>query len=435
VKSCPICRRLYADDAGFCPVDGVALMAAADVAPERDPDDPRVGQHVADRYQVRRIVADGGMGRVYEALDLQVGRRVALKVLHSDVARDKVALERFKREYEISQLLPHEHIVEVYDFLKLADGTYALAMDFLEGEELRALLKRDKTVRPARLVRMLSQIAIGLDEAHRRQLIHRDIKPDNVYLCGTHEGDVVKLLDFGSVKDKSEGAKKLTVMGTTIGSPFYMSPEQAQGLDTLDARADVWALAAISYESLTRKVPFSGNNGPSILLAILTQDPVRASQVAREQDVPYPVPPTVDAVLTEAFAKDPSKRVATVGLLADRLGHAYGLEGSHRDWAYAVEELLQESIDVALPDLMRTKTVRGVEEADPFATVEADPFATTAMGGGVGGSVGHDKEGMSTGELQAVLAPKGPPVLLILGLVVGLAILFAAGVLVVFVLL
>jgi serine/threonine-protein kinase len=99
------------------------------------------------------------------------------------------------------------------------------------------------------MIRMLSQVAIGLDGAHSRKLVHRDLKPDNLFLCQTSEGDTVKLLDFGSVKDKGESAKKLTVLGTTIGSPFYMAPEQAQGLDTLDHRADVWALAAIIYES------------------------------------------------------------------------------------------------------------------------------------------------------------------------------------------
>lgn len=388
-------------------------MAAKDVEPDPDPDDPRVGQAIAGRYQVRRIVADGGMGRVYEALDIQADRRVALKVLHSDVARDRVSLERFKREYEISQLLPHEHIAEVYDFLKLADGTYALAMEFLEGEELRALLKRDRSVRPARVVRMLSQLAIGLDEAHRRQLIHRDIKPDNVFLCGTHDGDVVKLLDFGSVKDKSEGAKKLTVMGTTIGSPFYMSPEQAQGLDTLDARADVWALAAISYESLTGKVPFAGNNGPSILLAILTQEPMPPSLIAQGQGVPYPIPSTVDDVLEEAFAKDPAMRVASVGSMADKLGHAYALEGTHRDWAYVPEQQLQERIDGSLPALMQQARV----EDKSFSTVEADPF-------GVAEHIGQsrakpvDEPEMNTQQLQAVLTPKGPPIAILVALVV-----------------
>lgn len=396
-------------------MDGVALLAAKDVEPEPDPQDPRVGQAVAGRYQVRRIVADGGMGRVYEALDIQVDRRVALKVLHNDVARDRVSLERFKREYEISQLLPHEHIAEVYDFLKLADGTYALAMDFLEGEELRSLLKRDRTVRPARVVRMLSQIAIGLDEAHRRQLIHRDIKPDNVFLCGTHDGDVVKLLDFGSVKDKSEGAKKLTVMGTTIGSPYYMSPEQAQGLDTLDARADVWALAAISYESLTGRVPFMGNNGPSILLAILTQEPMAPSLVARGQGVPYPVPPSVDEALHEAFAKDPAMRVASVGSMADKLGYAYGLEGTHRDWAYTPEQQLQEWIDASLPALMQQVKV----EETSFSTVEADPFAATDDMGQPRAAPVAEPE-LNTQQLKAALTPKGPPI----AILVGLAVIF-----------
>ena len=121
---------------------------------------------------------------------------------------------------------------------------------------------------------MLSQVAIGLDEAHARGFIHRDLKPDNLFLCGTREGDVVKLLDFGSVKDTGSNRKKLTVLGTTIGSPYYMAPEQAQGLETIDPRADVFALAAVVYECVTGEVPFGGTNGPSILLSILTKDPV-----------------------------------------------------------------------------------------------------------------------------------------------------------------
>src|SRR5690606_31722257 len=197
------------------------------------------------------VVADGGMGRVYEALDMQQRRSVALKVLHQDIVRDDVSVERFKREFEVSALLPHDHIVEVIDFQPTTDGSYALMMEFLYGEELRATLKRESVLPPARIVRMFSQVAIGLDEAHARKMVHRDLKPDNVFLCQTAEGDVVKILDFGSLKDKTDNAKKLTVMGTTIGSPYYMAPEQAQGLDTLDLRADVWALAAILYECVT----------------------------------------------------------------------------------------------------------------------------------------------------------------------------------------
>src|SRR5262249_55389884 len=159
------------------------------------------------------------MGRVYQALDLEKNRSVALKILHPDVATDEVAVERFKREFELSSQLRHEHIVAVLAFAKTEDESFALVMEYLEGEELRMLLKREKTLTPERVVRMMSQVALGLEAAHARKIVHRDLKPDNIFLCGTREGDDVKILDFGSVRDNSEGAKKLTVMGTTIGSP------------------------------------------------------------------------------------------------------------------------------------------------------------------------------------------------------------------------
>jgi len=239
MKACPICGRLYPDDAGFCPVDGSQLTSATQVPVLADSQDPRIGQLLCNRYQVRRVVADGGMGRVYEALDMQARRNVALKVLHPDVSRDEIAVQRFKREFEVSKMLPHDHIVEVLDFQPTTDGSFVLVMEFLYGEELRSTLKREGVISPGRMVRLLSQVAIGLDEAHARKFVHRDLKPDNLFLCQTSDGDIAKLLDFGSAKDKGESAKKLTVLGTTIGSPFYMAPEQAQGLDTLDQRADV----------------------------------------------------------------------------------------------------------------------------------------------------------------------------------------------------
>ena len=240
MKVCETCYRLFDDDAGFCPFDATQLKGTDEAERPESEDDPRIGAVVCrGAYQIWRKVADGGMGRVYQALDIEAERSVALKVLHAEVADDEVALERFKREYALSAELPHDHIVEVLDFKKTEDGSYALVMEYLEGEELRMFLRREKKLSPARLIRMLSQLAIGLKEPHNRQLVHRDIKPDNIFMCDRPEGPLVKLLDFGSVRDNSEGAKKLTVVGTTIGSPFYMSPEQAQGLPDLDHRADV----------------------------------------------------------------------------------------------------------------------------------------------------------------------------------------------------
>jgi serine/threonine-protein kinase len=470
-------------------LDGVGLLDAVDVEPGRDPNEPLIGVNLAGRYQVRRVVAQGGMGRVYESLDLQVGRRLALKVLHRHVTHDKVAIERFKREYEVSQRLPHEHIVEVFDFLMVDHSTYVIVMDYLDGEALRALLSREGTVPPARLIRMFSQIAIGLDEAHRRQFVHRDIKPDNVFLCGTHDGDVVKLLDFGSVKDTSEGAIKLTMMGTTVGSPFYMSPEQAQGLDTLDFRTDVWALAAIGYEALTGAVPFFGKNGPSILLSILADDPEPASKVAEARQVPIPIPSAVDDVFFDAFVKDPAKRVASVGLLVDELGRAYGLAGSHRQWAYTPVDSLENSIELTLAALVRAKGVRAIEEREPFAVppqgepvqcepvqcepvqrepvqrepVQCEPVQREPVlcepvqrepvqcepvhrepvhrecvvgvepGGGVPVLTAH-VQGFTTGELGALGIPKKMPVGLIVSVIVAAALVLVAIAAVVFVL-
>ena len=374
MKACPLCGRLYPDDAGFCPVDGAQLTSATQVPVLADDQDSRIGQLLCNRYQVRRVVADGGMGRVYEALDMQARRNVALKVLHPDVANDQVAVERFKREFEVSKLLPHDHIVEVLDLQPTSDGSFALAMEFLYGEELRATLKREHTIAPARMIRMLSQVAIGLDGAHARKLVHRDLKPDNLFLCQTSDGDIVKLLDFGSVKDKGESAKKLTVLGTTIGSPYYMAPEQAQGLETLDHRADVWALAAIIYESVVGTVPFMGINGPSILLEILTKEPKPPSQAAK--DAKHPVPPTLDRVMTHAFKKQAAQRIGSVGALADAVGQAYGLTGNHREWAKASEADLTTRIAAKLPELMQAQPPAGpANVADSFFG-EADALDT-----------------------------------------------------------
>jgi hypothetical protein len=389
MKSCPKCQRVYPNDAGFCPADGTGLVFTSMVPVATSSDDRRIGARLAGRYEIRRVIADGGMGRVYEGVDKQTDTRVAVKVLHDDVSKDEVALERFKREYEISANLPHDYIVNVLDFQRDAEaGVWLLVMEYLDGEELRIVLKREKTIPPERVIRMLSQIAMGLDEAHSRQFVHRDLKPDNIFLCGTREGDIVKLLDFGSVKDKNKDAKKLTVLGTTIGSPYYMAPEQAQGLDTLDARADVFALAAIAYECVTGRVPFEGTNGPSILLAILTKEPDPPS--VKGKAAAFPPPTTLDDVMEEALAKNPNIRTKTVGALGDAVGRAYGLTGDHKQWATASQSELGRLCAEARPALMARSA------GAPPPGVEADPFAAPA-GMAAGGTAATSPSPMTGG--------------------------------------
>jgi serine/threonine protein kinase len=401
MKSCPRCRRGYPDDAGFCPADGTGLIQAS-LVPVTSEDDPRLGKKLCGRYELRRVVADGGMGRVYEGIDRQTNSRVAVKILHQAVSSDEIALERFKREYEISAALPHEHIVHVTDFQHDAEaGSWILVMEFLEGEELRVVLKREKILPPERVVRMLAHIAIGLDEAHARQYVHRDLKPDNVFLCGTREGDLVKLLDFGSVKDKNRQSKKLTVLGTTIGSPYYMAPEQAQGLETLDARADVFALGAIVYECLAGVVPFNGTNGPQILLNIMTKEPTPASEQNRA------LPSGLDAWMDEALAKNPNVRTKTVGALADGLGKAFGLLGDHKQWATLSQPDLKAKIDEALPRLMQRQEV----SADPFAAPAPGANTTLASAGAKQASSSMDAafEASRRADLEAPLVVPTQP--------------------------
>jgi serine/threonine protein kinase len=393
LKVCQSCHRLFPDDGGFCPAEGKGLVPIADAEPPSDPEDKRVGaSFCAGRYQIWRSVADGGMGRVYQAHDKQEDRGVALKILHPEVAQDTVAVERFKREFECSASLPHDYIVDVLAFEKTEDGSYALVMEYLEGEELRTLLKREKVLRPERVIRMMAQTAIGLQAAHEKKVVHRDLKPDNLFLCGSRDGDRTKILDFGSVRDNSAGAKKLTVMGTTIGSPFYMSPEQAQALPELDHRADIWSMAAIAYECLTGKLPFAGSTGPAILLAILSNDPTPPSEIGKAHGVPR----TVDPVIEEALAKSADIRPPTMGALVDKLGHAYALEGTHAEWARASQEELAGRIQSALPALLERF------EAEQASKIPLKSMDDAFKAGSEGGPGFND-------DLVMGMPGKGPP--------------------------
>ncbi len=350
--ACPKCQRLIPSEMGsFCPADGTRLAPLAEVPLPRDPSDPILGHTVAGRYEVRRVVADGGMGRVYEARMLPEDRRVALKVLHADVAEDEVNIERFRREASTSRDLAHPHVVEVIDFSSVASlpgrrGTgWLLAMEYLDGEELRGVINREKTVALSRLVRVVSQLALALDSAHARGFVHRDLKPDNVFLVRSPDGDVVKLLDFGSVKftKGQDKGNKLTVMGTTIGSPFYMSPEQAQGSADLDHRADVWAVGVIVYEAMTGRVPFRAANGPQILFKIVGDVPDPPS-FANES-----CPTQLDDFMHVALQKKPADRFQSVGALADALGRAFGLAGDHKAWATTPESALADALNPTAP--------------------------------------------------------------------------------------
>jgi eukaryotic-like serine/threonine-protein kinase len=335
-RICPnqACGKRYPDDAAFCGVCGSITV--------EESSDARLGQRLGEYVVVARV-ADGAMGRVYEGRHFQTRERVAIKVLHPNVAVDAVAVERFKREFEAARDLAHPNIVRVIEFGTTPDGACFMTMEFLEGEELGKLLQRGQRMEPAHLLRVFCQLALALDHAHSFGVIHRDLKPDNIFLCRSPEGDVARILDFGSIKLQMESGPKLTAFGTTLGSPYYMSPEQAMGKADVDQRTDVFALAAIMYECVTGKIAFDAMNVAQILMKIINQPVIPASQQAAG------LPPRLDDVLDRGMRKDKKSRYGTASLLLAGALDAYGLEPNVARWAATPQAQLADALAAAQP--------------------------------------------------------------------------------------
>jgi serine/threonine-protein kinase len=385
-RICPdaACGKKYSDNVAFCGECGKITIQ------EQPPDDvdPRLGQRLGSYLVVARI-ADGAMGRVYEGRHHETKARVAIKVLHAEVARDAVSVERFKREYETASEMNHPNIVKVIEFGATPDAISFMTMEYLEGEELGHLLRREGKVDSARLMRVAAQIALGLDYAHSFGFIHRDLKPDNIFLCKGEAGDTVRILDFGSVKLQMETGPKLTAFGTTLGSPYYMSPEQAMGKQDVDQRTDVFALAAILYECVTGKIAFEAGNVAQILMKIINQSPTPPSQL-----VPG-LPPAVDDVVEKGLRKDKTKRYGDASSLATAFGQAYGLTGDAKRWADANVSELGTQLSSSRPPA--AKAFGALTDAPPSAVA-------TTSGGPLSGRVSTIPGLSSNGTMKVGIA-------------------------------
>lgn len=273
-----------------------------------------VGQSLHDVYRIVRPIGKGGMGAIYEAEHLRLaGKRYAVKVLHRSFAEDQELLQRFRREAEIASALGHDNIVEVHDFNVTADGLAYMVMELLEGEDLAARLKRGPLSLDAALA-IVGQTASALDASHRAHIVHRDLKPQNLFLCrrGGRE-DFVKVLDFG-VSKVLDSASVLTREHSLIGTPYYMSPEQAAGrVADIEARTDVFALAAIVWEMLTGQMAFGGANHTAALYRVSFHDPPEVHTLRTD------VPPAVSLALRRALAKDRLARTPSAKELFDEL--------------------------------------------------------------------------------------------------------------------
>jgi len=320
LRTCPICDRCYSHLVETCEADGVRLIS------------PRVLPYrIMDRYRLVRILGEGGMGTVFEAVDERLGRSVAIKIIKSEHFDDNEILRRFEVEAKLVAKIQHPNVIAVFDSGELDDGAMFIVMEMLDGRDLGGILKAQGRGTAEQVASLISQAAAGLHAAHKTGLVHRDIKPENLFILPLDEGDfTVKVLDFGIAKelDKNVG---LTQTGQLLGTPTYMSPEQIKN-KKIDARSDIFSLAALAFEALSGRKITLATDIFAIVIDIVQEAPPALSSLVPELD------DEVDLAFAKGLAKSPTDRPDTIDKWAQLLAAALRpIESTCEGW-----ELLEE---------------------------------------------------------------------------------------------
>ena len=314
-KTCPTCGTEYPLSERFCPRDGTALRSASPTA-------DLLGQVVADRYHILKKLGEGGMGTVYLAEHVKMGRKSALKVMNPGMNTDPDAIARFNREASNASRLSHPNICGIYDFGETPDGLIYLAMEFIEGTSLTDLIEKDGSLQPSRAASIIHQTGDALQVAHDAGIVHRDLKPDNIMIARNRDGtDLVKVVDFGIAKASSSDAQKVTKTGMVVGTPEYMSPEQLAG-DKLDGRSDIYSLGLVAFNCVTGKLPFPSESAQEAMIMRLTDRPRTLAEMAPGTEWPAAVQECMD----RGLARDAADRYQSAA--------EFG-----RDFAEAVSEM------------------------------------------------------------------------------------------------
>ncbi|MFO0711321.1 MAG: serine/threonine-protein kinase [Sandaracinus sp.] len=333
MRYCPTCATAYPNKtSGTCPKDGSVLVTPQQF--EALQHDPLMGTLMAGRYHIVGRVGTGGMGTVYRAEQRGLGRPVALKVLKAELVSDRETVGRFQREAKAMSLLVHPNTVRVFDFGEDPAGHLFLAMELLEGELLTSKLEREGALDVREAVSVAQQILRSLHEAHTKGLVHRDLKPDNIYLARVegHPEPVVKVLDFGIAKIFRDDAKPIdqleTQAGTVFGTPRYMSPEQAQG-KALDPRSDLYSVGVLLFQLLAGAAPFTDEDAVVVMAKHIREEVPPVTDVVPDR----PIPLSLANIIRRALEKDPPRRFSTA-------------------------EQFEQALSACLPDIERERTLR-----------------------------------------------------------------------------
>lgn len=310
MKKCPTCKTEYEHDVIICPKDNIGLINTIS--------EEFIGKVINERYLIDKLLGVGGIGYVYRAKHLQLGTYVALKVLNPDLVASSNIIERFRREARAALAINHPNAIKIMDF-GISDGSFCyIVMEFLDGAPLKDVIFQEHTLSIQVTVRIFTKVCAAIAAAHKKNILHRDLKPDNIFILGYNtDMEEVKVLDFSIAKIISEEDKEdqLTETGVIIGTPAYMSPEQVQSIP-LDERSDIYSLGICLYESLTGTAPFKGNS--SMALAIKH---IHALPRAVREINPL-VPPAIEAVVMKAISKRPEDRFSSAEELAKGLEEA-----------------------------------------------------------------------------------------------------------------
>jgi serine/threonine-protein kinase len=359
-----------------------------------------IGTLLVGKYRVISELGRGGMAAVYEAENLTIGKKLAVKVLAAELANSAIVIERFFREARAAASVKSPYIVEVYDSGRLEDGRPFIAMELLVGESLYDRMARVRLIDPQTTVRIIGQVAKGLMKAHAANIVHRDLKPENIHLCTGEDGDeIAKILDFGLAKFYSpvktdEKTARLTREGAVFGTPAYMSPEQVRGQGSVDHRADLWALGCMTFECLTGRPVWNTDQGVAMTFAAIA-----AAQLPVPSRMRLDLPPTFDVWFRKALDRDPDKRFQTAKELAEDLAKALG---AHISLANAGTPSQIELVALSQsPDSIANLQERG-GAADDTVKVEGGSEPIDLL-------LAARDPALSATDLPPTAAPEGPP--------------------------